>query len=243
MATRAPAAASLAERKFYVGMALAMIFVVLIGFAPSFYLRGLVFYPRPNPSLPPLVMLHGALFTAWMLVFFAQTALVAANRRDLHRAFGIAGFCLAVLLVPLMYVTAVGQVARANQPPMIDPLNWTAVPLFPIPAFAIALWQGWKRREQAAAHKRLMLGAALMMMDPAIGRLPIVPPSLAGFALLNFLALLTYLPLALRDRRTIGRVHWATKLTAGMFAASLVLRLVALATGWWAPIAAHLPGV
>lgn len=59
MATAASARLS-AERRFYSWMAVMMIVVVLIGFAPSFYLRGIVpSYPRPNPSLPPSVLLHG----------------------------------------------------------------------------------------------------------------------------------------------------------------------------------------
>ena len=40
------------ERKFYSRMALFLVLVVLLGFAPSFYLRGIVPpYPRPNPTL------------------------------------------------------------------------------------------------------------------------------------------------------------------------------------------------
>ena len=42
-----------AERKFYSRMALLLVAVVFIGFAPSFYLRNIVpAFPRPNPTLP-----------------------------------------------------------------------------------------------------------------------------------------------------------------------------------------------
>lgn len=241
MASKAIAAN--AERRFYLGMALAMIVLVLIGFGPSFYLRGYVHFPRPNPSITPLVLLHGLAFSVWMLLFAAQAGLIAANRRDIHRVVGPASMVFAALLVPLMYVTAVGQVARANQPPFTTPLDWSAVPLFPIPAFIILIWQGWKHRHSAAAHKRLMLGAALMMMDPAIGRLPLAPPTLAGFAVLNLLSLAMFLPLVWWDRKTLGKLHWATKLGMGLFALALALRLLALATGAWGPVAAYLPGV
>ena len=54
-----PADRKASERKFYSRMALFLVFVVLLGFGPSFYLRGIVpAYPRPNPSLPPTVILH-----------------------------------------------------------------------------------------------------------------------------------------------------------------------------------------
>ena len=53
-----------AERRFYTGMAIMMIVLVLIGFAPSFYFRGLVHYPRPNPVISPFVLFHGLVFSA-----------------------------------------------------------------------------------------------------------------------------------------------------------------------------------
>lgn len=232
-----------AERRFFSGMAILMILLVFAGFAPSFYLRGLVQYPRPNPTLPPSVILHGLLFTLWMLVFWAQTALVVAGRRDLHMKLGPAGILLALAMVPLMYLVGVWQVARANQPPFTDPLNWTVVPLLVIPAYTALVWLGWRWRRDAQWHKRLMLGAALLMMDPAIGRLPIAPPTLAGFTFLFGLAVAMYVPLMLWDRRSLGRIHPATRLAFGLAAATTAVRLLFLATGAWAPIAARLPGI
>ena len=243
MATSAIQARLAAERRFYGGMALFMITLVLAGFAPSFYLRGIVHSPRPNPSLTPLVMLHGLMFTLWMLTFWAQTVLIAADKRELHKRSGVAGMALAVLLVPLMYVTTIGQVARANQPPFATPLGWTAVPLAIIPVFAFLVWQGWRQRKNAQAHKRLMLSAALIMMDPAIGRLPIMPPVLLGFAVLNLLSLLTFAPLFWWDWKSQGRLHWATKLGAGLFGAALAVRLILVPLPSYAALAAHLPGL
>ncbi len=231
-----------AERRFYSGMAIFMILIVLIGFGPSFYLRGLVHVPRPNPTLSPLVMLHGAMFTIWMLIFLAQVGLVAAGRRDVHMKLGVVGIGLAVALIPLMYFTAVGQVARANQPPFATPIAWTAVPLFDIPVFALLIWLGWRYRRVAQAHKRLMLCAALIMMDPAIGRFPL-PPSFAMQCALSALAWATFVPLFMWDRKTLGKLHWATKTGALLFATGLVIRMFALASPAWAAFAMHLPGV
>jgi hypothetical protein len=244
MATMAGPARVSAERRFYSWMALMMIGLVLIGFGPSFYLRGIVpAFPRPNPSFTPMVLLHGAMFTIWMIVFWAQTALVAAGRRDLHKKLGVFGMVLAALLVPMMYAVAVGQVARANQPPFTTPIAWTAVPLLLIPAYAALVWLGWSRRRESQAHKRLMLSAALLMMGPAIGRMPLAPPVLVGFAFTMFLAWLTFVPLMIWDRRTLGRLHWATRLGAGLAAAYYLLAVAALASPVWPAFAAHLPGI
>jgi hypothetical protein len=243
MATLAGAARVTAERRFYSGMAILMVLIVFAGFAPSFYLRGLIPVPRPNPVLPPSVLLHGLLFTLWMLVFWAQTVLVAAGRRDLHMKLGLGGMALALAIVPLMYLVAVWQVPRASQPPITDPLNWTSVPLSVIPAYAALVWLGWRRRRDAQWHKRLMLGAALLMMDPAIGRLPLAPPTLGGFVAQSLLALVPYAAMFWWDRRSLGRVHPATWLAFGLAAAALAVRTLLLATGAWAPVAAHLPGI
>lgn len=245
MATIAIGAAgrAAAERKFYSQMAWAMVAIIVAGFAPSFYLRGLIHYPRPNPTLPPHVMLHGLTFTAWLAIFVIQTQFVANGRRDLHMKLGAASFLFAIALIPLMYLTAVWQVARVNQNPFTDPLTWTIVPLAGIIPFAIILWVGWTRRREAQWHKRAMLGAMIMIMQPGIGRIPLGPPSLAVHAIGCVLTLLLFVPLILHDRRTLGRLHPATVLVVGLSALVLTIQLVGLSTSAWAPIAARLPGV
>jgi hypothetical protein len=241
-----PAERQSAERRFYSRMALFLIAVVFIGFAPSFYLRGVVpSYPRPNPTLPLFVLLHGGVFTLWMLAVVAQTQLVAAGRRDVHMKLGVATVLLAIALIPIMYLTSVWQVARANQPPFTDPLTWTIIPLAVIVPFAILIWQGWARRRNAPWHKRLMLSAAILVVaGPAIGRLPLAPPTLVGFSIQMLLGLALFVPLFLWDRRSLGRAHPATWLGFAMGAVSVVVPLLVFWTGAdWASVARQLPGV
>jgi len=232
-----------AERKFYSRMAWLMVALIVAGFAPSFYLRGLVHYPRPNPTLPPHVMLHGLAFTAWLVIFVVQTQFVAAGRRDLHMKLGAMSFLFAIALIPMMYLTGVWQVARVNQAPFTDPLNWTIVPLAGIIPFAIMLWTGWTHRREAPWHKRAMLGAMIMLMHPGIGRIPLGPPSLAVHAIGCVLVVALFIPPILWDRKTIGRIHPATLLGLSLTVLTMVAQIGFLATGAWAPIAARLPGV
>jgi hypothetical protein len=241
-----PSARQSAERRFYSWMAIALMVIAFIGFAPSFYLKDVVpSYPRPNPTLPLSVLLHGGLFTLWMVLVIAQTRLVAAGRRDLHMALGKLTLLVAIAMIPVMYLITVWQVARANQPPFTDPLTWTIIPLAVIPPFAFLIWQGWTHRREAQWHKRLMLSAAiLVVMGPAIGRLPIAPPTLGGFTFVLLLGLALFVPLFLWDRRSQGKVHPATKLG---FAMGLVTHGVPLLVFWlgldWASVARNLPGV
>lgn len=234
------------ERRFYSRMALFLVFLVLLAFAPSFYLKGLVSpYPRPNPTLPPSVILHGTVFSIWMLLIVAQTQLIGARKHAVHMQLGKLGMPFAILMIPVMYLTAAWQVARANQPPFTDPLTWTIVPFSVIIPFAILVWNGWLNRRDVQTHKRLMLSAAiLVMMGPAIGRLPIAPPTRVGISVLLSLGLLLFIPLFLWDRRTVGHAHPATRLG---FSMALISVVVPLAVFWlnlpWARVAAHLPGV
>src|SRR5216110_1893661 len=82
---QSPAERKISERKFYSRMALFLVALVLLGFGPSFYLRGIVpSYPRPNPTLPPAVLLHGSVFTIWMALIVAQTQLISAKKHEIH---------------------------------------------------------------------------------------------------------------------------------------------------------------
>src|SRR5438067_6135918 len=215
-----PADRKASERKFYSRMALFLVFLVLLGFAPSFYLRGIVpAYPRPNPSLPPTVVLHGSVFTIWMALIIAQTQLIAARKHQVHMRLGKLGMLFAILMIPVMYVTAVWQVARTNQPPFTDPLTWTIVPLAVIIPFAALVWGGWANRRSVQTHKRLMLSSAILVVaGPTIGRLPISPPVLPGFTVQLLLGLLLFVPLIVWDRRTTGKIHSATKFGFAMMA-------------------------
>lgn len=222
------------DRKFFGRMAIAIAVVVFIGFAPSFYLRGLIPFPRPNPTMTPLVWAHGLVFTGWVALFYAQARLVAANRRDLHMKLGIGGFALAIVMLALIVVTAIAQVPRATQPPYIDPVSWTAVPFSTIPPFALFLWLGWvNRRRDSQAHKRAMLILGLLMLEPAIGRMIFFPPSYAGQYASSVVAWATIIPLLLHDRKVLGHLHWVSLLGAFVTAAVLVLRFTIWTSQGW----------
>ena len=235
------------ERRFYTRMAWFIVVAVVLGFGPSFYLKPFdaISYPRPNPPLAPNLMVHGLVFTAWVGVFVAQVSLVSAGRRDLHRALGAAAMLLGTAMVPAMYLTAVWMVARGSSPPFTDALTWSAVPLVSIPVFVAMLWLGWREsRRDLQAHKRLMLGTMLMLTEPALHRLPLLPPTLPANAVHMVLCWLVFVPLIVWDLRTQGRLHWATRLGAGLFALVIAMQVFFLsAPGLWAGYAVHLPGL
>ena len=76
-----PADRKATERKFYSRMALFLSCLVHARLrAELLSARHRAAYPRPNPTLPASVMLHGGVFTLWMLAIVAQTQLISARK-------------------------------------------------------------------------------------------------------------------------------------------------------------------
>ena len=118
------------------GMALAMFGVVYLGFARSFFLRPL-FPDHPSPS-EPIFYVHGAVFTAWLVLLVTQPFLVTAGRTDLHRALGRLG---AVLAASMLVLGVTAAIVAARRPTgfigvPVPPLQFLTIPLFGMTLFA-----------------------------------------------------------------------------------------------------------
>ncbi|MFO1259691.1 MAG: hypothetical protein U1E68_01230 [Sphingomonadaceae bacterium] len=235
------------ERRFYSRMALVIAAVIVLGFGPSFYLRpfDVIHFPRPNPPITPSLMVHSAIFSLWVVIFIAQTQLVAAGRRDVHKTLGAFGFMLGVVMVPVMYMAMMDAIARNSSLPFTDVLTFSVVPLGGIPFYIILLTLGWlSRKKDLQSHKRYMLALMIMLSQPAFARLPLAPPVLIGFTFLSALPLLLLISMAVWDRKTRGSVHAATKTSIALFALLLAIQTFFLATpGLWSAFVVHLPGI
>jgi hypothetical protein len=243
MATLAPRRpAALADRWFFTSTALLMLVLVIIGFAPSYYLSGII---GPPPGLKPattLVHVHAFLFSGWMLLFVLQTQLVAWRRTDLHRALGTIGFVMLPAMIVIATVSALYGVHRESGPPMIPPLTFLAVPLLDIPVFALLIGGALANRRTPLTHKRLMFIAMIGMMSPAIGRMPLPPPFVGPVAIFA-LPDLFLLALMLFDLMTLGRVHRATIWGGLLLVSSQILRVLIWETEGWLAFARWASGL
>jgi len=150
-------------------MALLLLATVFVGFARTYFLAGV--FRAPLPSL--LVHIHGAVFTCWILLLVTQVSLVSAGRVDIHRKLGLAGFCLAALMVVIGTLTASGLLARNVSPvPAFDAKTFYVIPLSDMVVFASLIFFAYYYRSKPAIHKRLILLSTIALMDAPTGRPP-----------------------------------------------------------------------
>ena len=223
-------------RRFYVGVAIAVLITVFLGFSRSYFLKG--YFGTPELSL--YVHIHGLVFTSWVLLFLAQTTLVATGRTDMHRKLGVGGAVLAALLLIVGTTTAVLRVKGGGSSPIpgVPPLSFLAVPLFDMVVFAILISAGLMLRNRPDTHKRLMTLATIALMSAPIARIPGVlragPPGFFGLTDLFIVAMLVY------DLATRRKVHPATIWGGLVIVASQPLRLMISGTPAWLAFAGWL---
>jgi uncharacterized membrane protein YozB (DUF420 family) len=230
-----------AERRFFVGMALAIVASVFLGFARTFYLRPL-FPDMPAPA-ERIFLIHGLVFSGWIVLLLAQVAFIARKRVDLHRQTGAWGIVLALGVIAL---GAAAAIIAARRPGgfigiPLPPLQFLAVPLASMVMFSIFVALGIARRRDAQAHKRFMLLASFQMVTPAIARWPVVsafgPPAFFGITDLFVIAL------AVWDFRSRGRLHAVTLWGGLATMLAQPAQLALLGTDFWLGVARWLTGV
>jgi hypothetical protein len=236
-ATPAVAVRSRRTRRFYVAMALAFALTVFAGFSRSYFLK----LHYGTPALSVLLHIHGVVFSAWILLFAAQTTLVSAHRTDLHRRLGVAGAVLAGLLLVMGTATAILRVRDGSAPiPGVSGLAFLAIPMFDMVVFAILAGSGLALRRRLETHKRLMTLATIGLLSAPLARIPWVfragPPGFFGLTDLFIVAMLVY------DLATRRRVHPATVWGGLVLVASQPLRLMISGTAAWTAFAAWATG-
>lgn len=217
------------DRWFFSFMGGLVALVVFAGFSATFYRRGSTLGP-----LSALLVVHGVLFTAWVLLFIVQSSLVATRRVKLHMRLGWAGAALAVSMVALGFAAAVDALRRGRAPiPGLDPRSFFVVPMVDIGMFCVLVAAGVLLRKKPDAHRRLMFLATIALIDAAIARIPLKFISAGGppvfFALTDLFIFAGWA----WDWSSRRRVHPAFAWAGGLLILSQPLRLAVSGTRWW----------
>jgi hypothetical protein len=193
-----------------VWFAIFMPLIVLLGFARTYYLKG-VFNGPALPSL--LVHLHGAVMTSWVLLFMGQVWLVASRRTKVHMRLGVVGALLASLVVVMGMLTGIAAAARGSSPGP-PALQFLVIPLGDALMFGVLVGVALYFRRRLDVHKRLMLIAAIHILTPAIARIPVSFIANGGpiaFFGLTDLCLLTCLTIdTVKNRKLHPAFLWGT---------------------------------
>ena len=224
------------ERVFFSGMAVLLCVCVFIGFSPTYFQAGMLRAPLPSPILH----VHGAIFTLWMLLFLVQAALVSAHRVKWHRSLGTVAFCLPPVMIVLGLIAALDALHRDVQIGRLDPAASFAIPTIGIAVFTVVIYASWKARRRPDTHKRLILLATIGLVEAAFGRfpwsrmgIPVASGAVAGLGILVLLVI-AY------DLIVLRRLHRSTMWAAPLVFASGALAVPIGMTAAWHAFAAML---
>lgn len=228
------------ERRFYLLAAVLFPLIILLGFARTYYLRG--FFDVP-PLRGLLVHVHGAIMTAWVVLFITQVYYISAKKIKTHQKLGLLGIVLGILLIVVGFFTAAGAgFGSASAPPDIPPLSFMIVPMFDLLLFAIFFAAAIYYRKRPANHKRLMLLTAINFLPPGIARIPVA--SLQALGPLWFFGLPTLLVIVAiaYDTYTNRKINKVFLVGGILLILSYPLRMVIGFTPAWVEFAGWIRG-
>ena len=226
---------------FFSGYMVSIALILFAGFAPSFFLRGVIHTPMPLRPFRLDIIIHSMVAAPLVLLLPLQAVLIFAKQVRMHIIVGRLGFGLGVALIPVLYVVGSYsyRLAPSEQLPFAPAM--ASLVLLALPAIAALLAVAWWKRFNAQAHKRLMVAFACLLTGPALSRMPIFPPPPAGIAFTEVAVLLLLVPLWMWDLVTRSRVHWATLAGTAIIGAQSAVRLLVMGTSGWANFVERLP--
>ena len=207
------AIASSRAHYFYFYMALSCMAVAFLGFAPTYWL------PLATGSFPsmPVIHFHGMLFFVWTIYFAFQTWLAASGQVARHRTIGMIGVSLATAMTIFGFFATVDAMKRSAALGLADAgIAFAIVPLTGILFFAVVVALAIANIRRPETHKRLMLLAAISILDAAVARWfltflappgPPGPPPVPVTIAPALVACLLLVAAIIFDWRTRGRPH------------------------------------
>ena len=209
------AAGAVRTERFWQKMAIGLAIFIVFGFL-QFALRGFV-----DPIRAPWwVHLHGVAMLSWLALLIAQPTLVLRGNLALHRRLGRIGAGLALFIAGLAIFTGVASLMLHRFPPFFAPPYFLILCIVEAVVFIAMVAWGISLRRTTDWHRRVMIGATVIILEPALGR--ILPmPLMIGWSDLpvGFCQLVVVGIIGLHDRRALGHVHPATKIVAAIVVA------------------------
>ena len=225
------------DHAFFQWMMLLATVIILWGFAPSFFLRGMVppsvhsYLDLPAQPIRWLYIAHGLVFTMWVALVVTQVALVATRRVTIHRRFGRVAFVLAPCMVAIGLTATAYATRHGFHDVPISAVPFSTVPISDLALFSVFVTAGLTYRRRPQVHKRWMLFAMLVVAEAGWARIEMLNPTYLPPWVSTELALL--LPIVAWDLVRLRRLHIVTLLGCVAIAGTFSLRLWVGETDAW----------
>lgn len=168
MATNPAWMARRRDRRFYFIVTALVAVLVFAGFARTFYLNG--FFAKMH--LPSLFVVHGVVFSSWLVVLVTQSALISAKQVKVHQKLGYASIAIFAGMVVLGWMMSVDAARHGFTPPGgPPPLAFLGFQLLGLFIFAAIILAGFLYRNRPETHKRLMIAGTVTLITPAVARI------------------------------------------------------------------------
>jgi hypothetical protein len=156
----------------FVGISILAVTITIVGFWPTYWgplLSG-------TAALRLVVHLHAVLFSGFLLLFAAQSMLVATGRIALHRKLGNFGIAYGIAIVVLGIIITISAVAvDLRDDTFLDAQRTLLSPLLDMIPFTIFFGAAVLYRRKPDIHKRFMLLAVIILLDAAVFRIVFLP--------------------------------------------------------------------
>ncbi len=209
------------ERRFFLGMAIAITAFVLFGFG------GYIVVGYSSFHAPWWAHVHAVSYTVWIGLYLTQNWLVVrgdlATHRKLGRFMGGLALWLVVVGTALLYLS---MSAHRSPPPVFTAAMLIVMDELAILGFAALVMAGLANRHRSDWHRRLMLSATVCIIAPAFGRITVLTIGFSWPAIIAMQLAMIAVAMAF-DWRTRGQIHpalwWGAGLIAGIGVASPLL--------------------
>jgi hypothetical protein len=242
LASSTPAAKGRFKPGFFFWMTLLMAGFVFAGFGMTYW------FPLASgsfPSAPPVVHLHGLVFSAWMILLVVQAALVNVRNIALHRSLGTFGIAHATAVVFMgALITLLSGVAGRDNPGG-NYYHGIYLGLMAVTGFGILFTLAIRTVRTPEVHKRMILFALLPLLPPGVHRVYMVPFGLTIFPVLPMYLTLDAMAIAImvHEWRKAGRLSPYTLVGAGWLLLQQLLHYPATHSEWFAAAVYELMGM
>ena len=217
----------LVDKYFYFAMSLLFATIVVVGFKQTVDVN--LFHAAP--PRPTLLWIHGAAFSAWVLFYIFQSALVRTHNVKTHRFMGWFGVGLAAAMVALGCVIAV-IMGRFDAVVLHQPAPaFLSVPFFDMLVFGSCVALAIKWRKKPELHRRLLFLATCALLDAPFGRFLFLFNNNLFYPLLDLVILLGVGRDLFVDRRVHTVYRYALPLL--IVGQCLTVYLYVGAPSWW----------